>query len=58
MIFGTPFYCWHLLSGEFEWEYLQKITTQEIEKGNTGLMRRHAEDAFKKAFESSQGKQT
>lgn len=40
---------------EFEWDYLQKISMQEIEKGNTGLMRQHASEAFKKAFEPSQG---
>jgi hypothetical protein len=40
---------------EFEWDYLQKISMQEIEKGNTGLMRQHASEAFKQAFEPSQG---
>jgi hypothetical protein len=40
-------------AGEFEWDYLQKITKQEIEKGNTSLTRKHASEAFKKAFEPS-----
>ena len=37
--------------GDFEWEYMQKISVQELEKRNTDLMRHHADEAFGKAFQ-------
>ena len=36
---------------DFEWEYMQKISVQELEKRNTHLMRHHADEAFGKAFQ-------
>ena len=38
--------------GEFEWEYLQKISLQELEKRNADLMHSRASEAFEKAFRS------
>ena len=37
---------------DFEWDHFQRLSSEIIKAGNVKLMRQHAEQAFKTAFES------
>lgn len=37
---------------DFEWDHLQRLSSKALKEGNVKLMRQHAEQAFKGAFET------
>ena len=43
---------------DFEWHNFQRLAVKELTDGNTKLMRKHASEAFKNAFQTEGDEQT